>query len=139
VAQLLGLHAGTEAVARDSARVEAQDLYAAFQRAVDEADPRVATIYQGITQGERDRATLETLRAIASGKQDRFARFVVSEHGGAFHLAERRLDPDVWSWLIEAGTVRACRSVGPDTYAFVEPMLQHYVLMREAIEYGVPA
>jgi hypothetical protein len=139
VAQLLGLHAGTEAVARDSARVEGQDLYAAFQRAVDEADPRVATIYQGITQGERDRATLETLRAIASGKQDRFARFVVSEHGGAFHLAERRLDPDVWSWLIEAGTVRACRSVGPDTYAFVEPMLQHYVLMREAIEYGVPA
>jgi len=138
VAQLLGLHAGTEAVARDSARVEAQDLYAAFQRAVDEADPRVATIYQGITQGERDRATLDSLRAIASGKQDRFARFIVSEHGGEYHLAERRLDPDVWSWLIEAGTVRACRSVGPDTYAFTEPMLQHYILMREAIEYGAP-
>jgi len=139
VAQLLGLHSGTEAVARDSSQVAAQDLFAAFQRAVDEADPRVATIYQGITQGERDRATLDTLRAIAGGKQDRFARFIVAEHGGGYYLAGRRLDPDVWSWLIEAGTVRACRSVGPDTYAFTEPMLQHYVLMREALEHGAPA
>ena len=67
VAQLLGLHAGTEAIARTSPEVEAPDLLAAFRRAVDEADPRVAAIYQGITGGERDRALLERLRAIAGG------------------------------------------------------------------------
>ncbi len=134
VAQLLGLHSGTEALARDSLQVEAQDLFAAFYRAVEEADPRIATIYQGITQGERDRATLDCLRAIAGGEQDRFARFIVFERGGGFYIGERRLDSDAWAWLIEAGTVRACRSIGPDTYAFSEPMLQHYILMREALE-----
>jgi len=136
VAQLLGLHAGTEAVARDSLLVEPSDLFAAFHRAVEEADPRIATIYQGITQGERDRATLDSLRAIAGGDQDRFARFIVYECDGGYCIGERRLDADAWAWLIEAGTVRACRSVGPDTFAFSEPMLQHYILMREALEHG---
>jgi len=138
VAQLLGLHAGTEAVARDASQVEAPDLFAAFRRAVEEADPRIATIYQGITQGERDRATLDCLRAIAGGEQDRFARFIVFERNGEHRIGERWLDADAWSWLIEAGTVRACRSVGPDTYAFSEPMLQHYILMREALSHDVP-
>ncbi len=138
VAQLLGLHAGTEAVARDASQVEAPDLFAAFRRAVEEADPRIATIYQGITQGERDHATLDSLRAIAGGEQDRFARFIVFERNGEYRIGERRLDADAWSWLIEAGTMRACRSVGPDTYAFSEPMLQHYILMREALSHDIP-
>ena len=134
VAQLLGLHAGTEAIARASSQVEAQDLFAAFRRAVDEADPRVAAIYQGITRGERDRATLDSLRAIAGGEQDRYARFIVSEHEGAHFIADRWLEMGAWERLKESGTVRACRSVGPDTFAFSEPMLQHYILMREALD-----
>jgi len=138
VAQLLGLHAGTEAIARASSQVEAQDLLAAFRRAVDEADPRVAAIYQGITQGERDRAMLDSLRAIAGGEQDRYARFMVLEHEGAHFIADRWLEMGAWERLKETGTVRACRSVGPDTFAFSEPMLQHYILMRAALDHGVP-
>jgi len=136
VAQLLGLHAGTEAVARDSLQVEVQDLFSAFRRAVDEADPRVVAIYQGITRGGRDHATLDSLRVIASGEQDRFARFIVSEHAGGYYVGERRLEAEAWTLLVETGTVRACRSVGPDTFAFSEPMLQHYILMREALDLG---
>jgi len=138
VAQLLGLHAGTEAIARASSQVEAQDLLAAFRRAVDEADPRVAAIYQGITHGERDRGMLDSLRAIAGGEQDRYARFIVLEHEGAHFIADRWLETGAWARLKEASTVRACRSVGPDTFAFSEPMLQHYILMREALDRGMP-
>ncbi len=134
VAQLLGLHAGTEAVAREGFQVEGADLFAAFRRAVEEADPRVAAIYQGITQGERDRATLDCLRAIAGGEQDRFARFVVFERNGEYRIGEHRLDGDAWSWLVEANAVRPCRSISPETFAFSEPMLQHYILMREALD-----
>lgn len=139
VAQLLGLHAGTEAIARASPQVEPPDLLAAFRRAVDEADPRVAAIYQGITHGERDRLILDGLRTIAGGEQDRFARFVVSEHQGAHYIAEHWLEQGVWERLVETGTVRACRSIGPDCFAFTEPMLQHYILMREALDRGMTA
>lgn len=139
VAQLLGLHAGTEAIARASPQVEPPDLLAAFRRAVDEADPRVAAIYQGITHGERDRLILDGLRTIAGGEQDRFARFVVSEHQGAHYIAEHWLEQGVWERLVETGTVRACRSIGPDCFAFSEPMLQHYILMREALDRGMTA
>ena len=138
VAQLLGLHAGTEAIARASPEVEAPDLLAAFRRAVDEADPRVAAIYQGITGGERDRAMLQSLRSIAGGEQDRYARFVVSEHENMHYIAEHWLEPGVWGRLLESGTVRACRSIGPDYFAFSEPMLQHYILMRETLDRGLP-
>lgn len=138
VAQLLGLHAGTEAIARASPEVEPPDLLAAFRRAVDEADPRVAAIYQGITSGERDRGMLESLRAIAAGEQDRFARFMVSEHEGVHYIADHWLEPGVWERLMDSGTVRACRSIGPDCFAFSEPMLQHYILMREALDRGLP-
>ena len=138
VAQLLGLHAGTEAIARASSEVEPPDLLAAFRRAVDEADPRVAAIYQGITGGERDRGMLESLRAIAAGEQDRYARFIVSEHEGVHYIADHWLEPGVWERLMDTGTVRACRSIGPDCFAFSEPMLQHYILMREALDRGLP-
>ena len=138
VAQLLGLHAGTEAIARASPEVEPPDLLAAFRRAVDEADPRVAAIYQGITAGERDRGMLESLRAIAAGEQDRYARFIVSEQEGVHYIADHWLEPGAWERLMDTGTVRACRSIGPDCFAFSEPMLQHYILMREALDRGLP-
>ena len=74
------------------------------------------------------------LRVLAGGEQDRFARFVMSDRARDRQPPERRIDAKTWSRLMEAGLIRACPSVGPDTYAFAEPMLQHYILMRGALE-----
>lgn len=134
IAQLLGLHAGVEAAERHSQRVETHDLQAAFSRAVEEVDPKVAAMYQNITDGERDRAMLATLRNLASGEQDRFARFVIRDGGRTRRAGERSIDPDAWARLVAAGLVRPCPSVGPDTFAFAEPMLQHYIVMRSLLD-----
>ena len=134
IAQLLGLHSGTEALLRNSPKVEIRDLNAAFSRALEEVDPRVAAMYLSITDGERDRMMVAALRVLAGGEQDRFARFVMSDRARDRQPPERRIDAKTWSRLMDAGLIRACPSVGPDTYAFAEPMLQHYILMRGALE-----
>lgn len=134
VAQLLALHAATEAVMRHSTTVDAEDLEAAFRRAIQEIDPRVAALYQTVTAGGRDHAMVATLRALASGEQDQFARFIVTERGNDGEEAGRRVDPQAWKRLLEAQVVRRCPSIGPDTFAFAEPMLQHYILIRSSLE-----
>lgn len=133
IAQLLGLHAGTEALQRGSTMVEVRDLHAALGRAIEEIDPRVAAMYQTVTDGERDRTVVAALRQLASGEQDRFARFVMSDRARERQPPDRRVSADVWARLLDAGMVRRCPSIGPDTFAFAEPMLQHYILMRGAL------
>ena len=139
VAQLLGLHAGTETLLRNSQAVETPDLKAAFQRAIDEIDPRVAALYNGVTDGEHDRVMLEGLRTIATSEQDRYARFGASARTGTFLVGQRPVDPAVWQRLLESGMIRPCLSIGPDTFAFAEPMMQHYIMMRDLLEKRVPA
>ncbi len=134
VAQLLALHSGTETLLRQSTKVEIKDLNAAFSRAIEESDPRIAAMYQNVTEGGQDQVMVATLRALASGEQDRFARFVVSERARERQRPERRVDPGSWVRLLEAGLVRPCPSIGPDTFAFTEPMLQHYILMHGSLE-----
>jgi hypothetical protein len=138
MAQLLGLHSGTEALSRAASTVELYDLRAALHRAVEEADPRVAALYEKLTTGERDIAARDALRLIVSGEQDRFARFAVAEMGSHVYVAQRAIDAVVWRQLREAGAVRNCQSAGPDVFTFADPMLPHYILLREAIEADAP-
>ncbi len=132
VAQLLGLHAGVEAMARDGATVNEADLRAAMQRAVEEADPRVASLYEALTRGGRDPGMREALHAIAAGEQDRFGRFAAGGPQDAHRVADHAMDAALWVRLVEAGAVRACPSAGPDRFTFADPLFRHYVLMREA-------
>ena len=134
MAQLLGLHAGVEAMARDAATVSNADLRAAFERAVDEADPHLASLYEGLTRGGRDAAMRAALLAVADGAQDRFGRFVAGGDAGAHRVADRDVDAAMWRRLVEGGVVRACPSAGPDRFTFADALFRHYVLMREAIE-----
>ncbi len=134
MAQLLGLHAGVETMARDAAIVSRADLQAAFGRAVDEADPHLATLYQALTRGGRDRAMREALAAIAGGAQDRFGRFAAFGEPDGHRVAERAIDPELWQRLIDGAAVRPCPSAGPDRFTFADALFRHYVLMREALE-----
>lgn len=133
VAQLLGLHAGDEAVSRGSTEVGSVEMRAACQRALDEMDPRLAVLYKRLVGRGRDGAMREVLHAIASGEQDRFARFIVQVAGGAVIAAGRRLDPAQWRLLVESGAVRECPSAGAEMYTFADAMLPHYILLRHAL------
>jgi hypothetical protein len=133
IAQLLGLHAGSEAVARNSARVNEQDLMAAFQRAGDEVDPRLAVLYEMLTQAGRDLGMRAALRDVAGGEQDRFARFAAVQDGGLILAAGRHVRTEHWHALIEAGVIRACPSAGPGIFTFADAIFPHYVLLREAL------
>ncbi|MBV8521064.1 MAG: ATP-binding protein [Acetobacteraceae bacterium] len=134
IAQLLGLHAAAEAAARGATVIGNQDLYAAIKRAVDEADPRVTVLYERLTKRGRDAAMRDALYGIAAGEQDKFARFVVNDQGGVLRAAGFRISQAQWEQILELGAVRPCLSAGPGAYTFADPMLPHYVLMREALE-----
>ena len=57
VVQLLGLHAGERALARQAEAVSAADLRGAIEQAATEMDPRIRVLYEELTQGELDGGT----------------------------------------------------------------------------------
>ena len=67
IAQLLALHAGYAVLGRDGREVARADLEAALEMAVAEADPRMARLYETLTEGGRDTAMAAFLRALAGG------------------------------------------------------------------------
>ena len=134
IAQLLGLHAGSEAIARNATRVNEQDLLAAFQRAADEVDPRLAVLYEMLTQTGRDVAMRAALRDIAGGEQDRFARFAAVQDDHMILAAGRHVRSEQWHALIEAAVIRPCPSAGPAIFTFADAIFPHYVLLREALD-----
>jgi hypothetical protein len=138
IVQLLGLHAGDRALRRGANTVNQQDLHGAIQQSVLEIDPRVAVLYESLTQGNEDAAMQRWLLAIATGEQDRFARFLVQEKAGKTIVAGQPMPPHEWRRLAESGAVRSCPSAGFGLYTFAEPMLPHYILLR-AVGYGLPA
>lgn len=134
IAQLLGLHAGIEALSRHATDVNTADLAAACVRALEEMDPRVAGLYGRLTGRSSDASTRSALLAIAAGEQDRYGRFAVVETLDGYSVAGRRLTKEQWSMVVEMSAVRACSSAGPGIYAFADAMLQHYILLRDILK-----
>ena len=132
IAQLLGLHTGTEALVRNALQVSPRDLRAALHRAVEEADPRMASLYQRLTAGESDAEMLAALLSAAAGTHDRYARFQAYQQGERVLAAGRSIPLGTWERLTAEGVLRQCMAAGPNIYAFAEPMFIHYILMRDA-------
>ena len=131
IAQLLGLHAGIEALARRSADVDMADFEAACVRALDEMDPRVAALFSRLVGRHANANMRSALLAVASGEQDRFGRFTALATHGGWLVAGRHLTTDQWSLMVEMGAVRECPSAGFGVFAFADAMLQHYVLLQD--------
>ena len=139
VVQLLGLHAGEQALRRDADAVSGADLHAALEQAAAEMDPRISVIYEELTQSRLDSGMRHLLFTIAVSHHDRFARFLVQDVGGEVRMAGQPVHPARWQRLLDTGAVRSCRSAGFGLYTFSEPMLPHYVLLRAALEPGSKA
>jgi len=134
IVQLLGLHAGEQALRRGAAVVCDADLQSAIEQAAAEMDPRISVIYEELTQGGLDNGMRHLLLTLAISHHDRFARFVVQDVGGELRMAGQPVHPARWERLLDSGAVRSCRGAGFGLYTFSEPMLLHYVLLRAALE-----
>jgi hypothetical protein len=133
IAQLLGLHAGIEALARRSTEVNTADLSAACGRALEEMDPRVAALFSRLVHRGADVNVRAALLAIASGEQDRFGRYTVQAVPNGWMVAGRAVTKEQWALMLDMGAVRECPSVGIGVFAFADAMLQHYILLREVL------
>ena len=130
-AQLLALRAGQEALSRGHTAIAAAELQCGIEQIIAEADPRITTLYEDLTQGERDNAVVSLLRSLAAGEQDRFGRFrATCTPEGQIIVAGALTEPALWMRLLDAGVVRPCVGDGAGIYAFGEPALPHYVLLR---------
>jgi len=139
IVQLLGLYGGDNALARGASEVNETDLTAAIRRAAGEIDPHVGLVYEELTHGGRDRPMQNALRAIASGDQDRFGRFLALEEPGEVQAAGHLINPTIWLRLTESGAIRRCAAGGFGLYTFAEPMMCNYILLRGALQRVVPA
>jgi Cdc6-like AAA superfamily ATPase len=137
IAQLLGLHAGIEALARRSANVDMADFEAACARALDEMDPRVAALYSRLVGRYAEANMRPALLAVASsGEQDRFGRFTAMPAKGGWLVAGQHLTTEQWTLMLEMAAVRECPSAGYGVFAFADAMLQHYVLLEAVLSAG---
>jgi hypothetical protein len=137
IAQLLGLHAGMEALARHSVEVNLADLAVACVRAIEEMDPRVTALYGRLTGRGADAAARSALLTVASGEQDRLGRFTATETFDGYIVAGKHVAEEHWSMMLEMGALRACPSAGPGIFTFGDAMLQHYILLRNVLEIRV--
>ena len=103
--------------------------------AVAEADPRIARLYETLTEGGRDATMAAFLRALAGGAQDAFGRFVV-EPAGAGKVASPGGSPrpscgGAWWSPARCG---GCGDGGPRLFTMSEATFANYVLMRAACD-----
>lgn len=140
MAQLLALHSGHAALDRQATVVAGCDIAAAVTLAVAEADPRIIALTDTLTDNGRHRAMAALLSAIATGEQDEYGRFRVTEAATRHELrvAGRRVDPRAWQRLLDAGAVRACAGTAPGLYVTTEPALSCYVLLKRVRDAGAP-
>jgi Cdc6-like AAA superfamily ATPase len=131
VAQLLALRAGQAALDRGAFEVAARDLRAAIAVAVEEADPRIVTLYDQLTARGRDHDVAGALRAMAGGQLDAFGRFVVEAGPGRLQVAGAAMTEALFVRLLDSEVIRAVAGVAPDLFTFTDPLLPHYILLRE--------
>ena len=133
VAQLLGLHAASAAVARGADTVHAADLHDAIIRAVVEVDPRVGSLYAALTHGQRDAGMAESLLAIAAGEWDNLGRFTAFSRDACVVAAGAAIPKAHWERLAEMEAVRACVGTAPGVFTFSESMLPHHILLQAVV------
>lgn len=130
IAQLLAFHAGYSALTRGGFEISEADLETALSIALAEVDPRVAALYEMLTDGGRDIEMINFLYAIASGPQDGFGRFLVEATGSVVRTAGETARAELWQRLVEAGAVRRVADGGLGLFVMSEATFTNYILMR---------
>jgi Cdc6-like AAA superfamily ATPase len=145
-AQLLCLFAARSALRRHSAEVEGEDLRYAVQRAAEEAEGKIKEAYALAVAGSQGGGTAfkDVLFAAARCIGDAFGTFAVDDvaraalaHG--INLSALALQFPLKKLTEPGRGAMLRRFTGLDglRYQFVNQMLRHHVLARQAIERGL--
>ena len=104
IAQLLGLRVAQAALARGTDRANEVDLRRAAERLVDEAEPRVITLYSALTEDDDDMAG--ALRAVSTAEQDCFGFLQASRGEAEIAVGNRLIPRDCWDRLVKAAVLQ---------------------------------
>jgi hypothetical protein len=138
MAQLLGLRLAQAATERDDTNVIEEDFDVAVARLLQDANPRVLTLYATLTRHGRDAEMVLALRRIATAPQDAWGRLLVlGEPDGSVSVGGRAISASIWERLDAAQILQAAV---PDSglFLFSQRTLMHHVLLLAASDTALP-
>jgi Cdc6-like AAA superfamily ATPase len=143
-AQLLCLFAARNALRRHASTVEREDLRYAVQRAAEEAEGKIKEAYSLAAASQSGTAFKDVLFAAARCTSDAFGIFAVSDvaqaaatHGIAVSALSLQFPLKKLTEPSRGGMLRRISGLDGLRYQFVNQMLRHHVLVRQAIERGL--
>jgi hypothetical protein len=143
---LLALLAGRHGLGRNSKTIVWEDLRAAISEVLSEADPNVIRAYEDATRAETNLFMNDTLFAAADAPMDRYGKFnaedalkaleghtgesykILNIARGLTHLSKNEKNGILEKTVSEGGT---------NTYDFINPLMRHYILFRQAERRGI--
>ncbi len=132
MAQLLGLRLAQAAKGRGDATVLEADFQEAVSRLIEDAGPRVISLYGALTSHGRDSEMVLALRRIASAPQDPWGRLaVVQAADGGVTVGGRQLSAPCWERLKAVHLLQPAMQ-GSDLFVFAERGLMHHALLLAA-------
>ena len=138
MAQLLALRVVQATALRGAKRATDADLRCAADRLVDEAEPRVLSLYAVLTHHGADAAAVDALHVVATAEQDAFGRIQVRHEAEGVRVARGLVPAGCWQRLLDAGVVNAGLPSSPLVSVSDRSLLNH-VLMRGVLARRPPA
>ncbi len=129
MAQLLALRVAQATTLRGSTRATEADLRAAADRLVDEAEPRVLSLYAVLTHHGADATAVDALHVVATAEQDTFGRIQVRATGDGVKVGDGLVPSGCWQRILDAGVLNAGLPDSPLVSVSDRSLLNH-VLMR---------
>jgi len=140
-AQLLSLFAARNALRRHTSTVEPEDLRYAVLRAAEEAEGKIKEAYALAVASQGGTAFKDVLFAAARSASDAFGVFAVldvaqaaAQHGIALSALSLQFPLKKLTEPGRGAMLRRISSLDGLRYQFVNQMLRHHVLVRQAIE-----
>jgi hypothetical protein len=141
MAQLLALRVAQATALRGSTRATEADLRCAAERLVDEAEPRVLSLYAVLTHHGADAAAVDALHVVATAEQDAFGRIQVHGDAGSVRVGGGLVPAGCWQRMLDAGVVNAGLPDSPLVSVSDRSLINH-ALMRGVLArrpYASPA
>ena len=129
MAQLLALRVAQATTLRGATRATEADLRCAADRLVDEAEPRVLSLYAVLTHHGADAAAVDALHVVATAEQDAFGRIQVRHDAESVRVGGGLVPAGCWQRILDAGVVNAGLPSSPLVSVSDRSLLNH-VLMR---------
>ncbi len=133
IAQLLGLRVAQAAAARGAREAVASDLRQAAERLVNEAEPRVVSLYAALTQHGADTEMTRSLHSISVAEQDTFGCIYATRAGNHVDLGGKQVEFGCWQRVVKAGVLQPLDLTPMARIAISDRDFLTYVLLRSVL------